>query len=115
MFELFYNGSFLKEHNTWQSTADFRNGMCIGVQQQAPARSFEFQRIQPGEAVHSFFQLRDIKTGRVVISAQRRHRIRLRSPEPRKCGSSTAMAPISTSWICLRFEQLSIPAETVGS
>ena len=91
------------------STADFRNGMCIEYNNKL-CTIVEFQHVKPGT------KLRDIKTGRVVDytfnAGTKFDSVRLETKKMQflySDGTDFNFMDMSS------FEQLSIPAETVGS
>ena len=98
------------------STADFRNGMCIEYNNKL-CTIVEFQHVKPGKGgafVRS--KLRDIKTGRVVDytfnAGTKFDSVRLETKKMQflySDGTDFNFMDMSS------FEQLSIPAETVGS
>lgn len=98
------------------STADFRNGMCIEYNNKL-CTIVEFQHVKPGKG--SAFvrtKLRDIKTGRVVDytfnAGTKFDSVRLETKKMQflySDGTDFNFMDMSS------FEQLSIPAETVGS
>lgn len=98
------------------STADFRNGMCIEYNNKL-CTIVEFQHVKPGKGgafVHT--KLRDIKTGRVVDytfnAGTKFDSVRLETKKMQflySDGTDFNFMDMSS------FEQLSIPAETVGS
>ena len=86
------------------STADFRNGMCIEYNNKL-CTIVEFQHVKPGKGgAFVRTKLRDIKTGRVVDYTFNAGTKFLYSD-----GTDFNFMDMSS------FEQLSIPAETVGS
>ena len=98
------------------STADFRNGMCIEYNNKL-CTIVEFQHVKPGKG-GSFVRtkLRDIKTGRVVDytfnAGTKFDSVRLETKKMQflySDGTDFNFMDMSS------FEQLSIPAETVGS
>ena len=98
------------------STADFRNGMCIEYNNKL-CTIVEFQHVKPdkgGAFVRT--KLRDIKTGRVVDytfnAGTKFDSVRLETKKMQflySDGTDFNFMDMSS------FEQLSIPAETVGS
>ena len=98
------------------STADFRNGMCIEYNNKL-CTIVEFQHVKPGKGgavVRT--KLRDIKTGRVVDytfnAGTKFDSVRLETKKMQflySDGTDFNFMDMSS------FEQLSIPAETVGS
>ena len=98
------------------STADFRNGMCIEYNNKL-CTIVEFQHVKPGKGgAFVRTKLRDIKTGRVVDytfnAGTKFDSVRLETKKMQflysDCTDFNFMDMSS-------FEQLSIPAETVGS
>lgn len=98
------------------STADFRNGMCIEYNNKL-CTIVEFQHVKPGKGgAFVRTKLRDIKTGRVVDytfnAGTKFDSVRLETKKMQFLYSDgTDFNFMDTS----SFEQLSIPAETVGS
>ena len=98
------------------STADFRNGMCIEYNNKLCA-IVEFQHVKPGKGgAFVRTKLRDIKTGRVVDytfnAGTKFDSVRLETKKMQflySDGVDFNFMDMSS------FEQLSIPAETVGS
>ena len=98
------------------STADFRNGMCIEYNNKL-CTIVEFQHVKPGKGgAFVRTKLRDIKTGRVVdytVNAVTKFdSVRLETKKMQflySDGTDFNFMDMSS------FEQLSIPAETVGS
>ena len=98
------------------STADFRNGMCIEYNNKL-CTIVEFQHVKPGKGgAFVRTKLRDIKTGRVVDytfnSGTKFDSVRLETKKMQflySDGTDFNFMDMSS------FEQLSIPAETVGS
>ena len=98
------------------STADFRNGMCIEYNNKL-CTIVEFQHVKPGKGgAFVRTKLRDIKTGRVVDytfnAGTKFDSVRLETKKMQflySDGSDFNFMDMSS------FEQLSIPAETVGS
>ena len=98
------------------STADFRNGMCIEYNNKLCV-IVEFQHVKPGKG-GAFVRnkLRDIKTGRVVDytfnAGTKFDSVRLETKKMQflySDGTDFNFMDMST------YDQLSIPAETVGS
>ena len=97
------------------STADFRNGMCIEYNKLCTI--VEFQHVKPGKGgAFVRTKLRDIKTGRVVDytfnAGTKFDSVRLETKKMQflySDGTDFNFMDMSS------FEQLSIPAETVGS
>ena len=98
------------------STADFRNGMCIEYNNKL-CTIVEFQHVKPGKG-GAFVRTkpRDIKTGRVVDytfnAGTKFDSVRLETKKMQflySDGTDFNFMDMSS------FEQLSIPAETVGS
>ena len=98
------------------STADFRNGMCIDYNNKL-CTIVEFQHVKPGKGgAFVRTKLRDIKTGRVVDytfnAGTKFDSVRLETKKMQflySDGTDFNFMDMSS------FEQLSIPAETVGS
>ena len=98
------------------STADFRNGMCIEYNNKL-CTIVEFQHVKPGKGgAFVRTKLRDIKTGRVVAytfnAGTKFDSVRLETQKMQflySDGTDFNFMDMSS------FEQLSIPAETVGS
>ena len=98
------------------STADFRNGMCIEYNNKL-CTIVEFQHVKPGKGgAFVRTKLRDIKTGRVVDytfnDGTKFDSVRLETKKMQflySDGTDFNFMDMSS------FEQLSIPAETVGS
>ena len=98
------------------STADFKNGMCI-VYNGKMCIITEFQHVKPGKGgAFVRTKLRDIKTGRVVDytfnAGTKFDSVRLETKKMQflySDGTDFNFMDMSS------FEQLSIPAETVGS
>ena len=98
------------------STADFRNGMCIEYNNKL-CTIVEFQHVKPGKGgAFVRTKLRDIKTGRVVDytfnAGTKFDSVRLETKKMQflySDGTDFNFMDMSS------FEQLSIPAETVGS
>ena len=98
------------------STADFRNGMCIEYNNKL-CTIVEFQHFKPGKGgAFVRTKLRDIKTGRVVDytfnAGTKFDSVRLETKKMQflySDGTDFNFMDMSS------FEQLSIPAETVGS
>lgn len=98
------------------STADFRNGMCIEYNNKL-CTIVEFQHVKPGKGgAFVRTKLRDIKTGRVVDytfnAGAKFDSVRLETKKMQflySDGTDFNFMDMSS------FEQLSIPAETVGS
>ena len=98
------------------STADFRNGMCIEYNNKL-CTIVEFQHVKPGKGgAFVRTKLRDIKTGRVVDytfnAGTKFDSVRLETKKMQflySDGTDFNLMDMSS------FEQLSIPAETVGS
>lgn len=98
------------------STADFRNGMCIEYNNKL-CTIVEFQHVKPGKGgAFVRTKLRDIKTGRVVDytfnAGTKFDSVRLETKKMQflySDGADFNFMDMSS------FEQLSIPAETVGS
>ena len=98
------------------STADFRNGMCIEYNNKL-CTIVEFQHVTPGKGgAFVRTKLRDIKTGRVVDytfnAGTKFDSVRLETKKMQflySDGTDFNFMDMSS------FEQLSIPAETVGS
>ena len=98
------------------STADFRNGMCIEYNNKLWT-IVEFQHVKPGKGgAFVRTKLRDIKTGRVVDytfnAGTKFDSVRLETKKMQflySDGTDFNFMDMSS------FEQLSIPAETVGS
>ena len=98
------------------STADFRNGMCIEYNNKLCTIG-EFQHVKPGKGgAFVRTKLRDIKTGRVVDytfnAGTKFDSVRLETKKMQflySDGTDFNFMDMSS------FEQLSIPAETVGS
>lgn len=98
------------------STADFRNGMCIEYNNKL-CTIVEFQHVKPGKGgAFVRTKLRDIKTGRVVDytfnAGTKFDCVRLETKKMQflySDGTDFNFMDMSS------FEQLSIPAETVGS
>ena len=98
------------------STADFRNGMCIEYNNKL-CTIVEFQHVKPGKGgAFVRTKLRDIKTGRVVDytfnAGTKFDSVRLETKTMHflySDGTDFNFMDMSS------FEQLSIPAETVGS
>ena len=98
------------------STADFRNGMCIKYNNKL-CTIVEFQHVKPGKGgAFVRTKLRDIKTGRVVDytfnAGTKFDSVRLETKKMQflySDGTDFNFMDMSS------FEQLSIPAETVGS
>ena len=98
------------------STADFRNGMCIEYNNKL-CSIVEFQHVKPGKGgAFVRTKLRDIKTGRVVDytfnAGTKFDSVRLETKKMQflySDGTDFNFMDMSS------FEQLSIPAETVGS
>ena len=98
------------------STADFRNGMCIEYNNKL-CTIVEFQHVKPGKGgAFVRTKLRDIKTGRVVDytfnAGTKFDSVRLETKKMQFLyseGTDFNFMDMSS------FEQLSIPAETVGS
>lgn len=98
------------------STADFRNGMCIEYNNKL-CTIVEFQHVKPGKGgAFVRTKLRDIKTGRVVDytfnAGTKFDSVRL---ETKKMQFLYSDATDFNFMDMSSFEQLSIPAETVGS
>lgn len=97
------------------STADFRNGMCIEYNGKL-CTIVEFQHVKPGKGgAFVRAKLRDIKTGRVVDytfnSGTKFDSVRLETKKMQflySDGADFNFMDMNT------YEQLSIPAETVG-
>ncbi len=97
------------------STADFRNGMCIEYNGKL-CTIVEFQHVKPGKGgAFVRTKLRDIKTGRVVDytfnSGTKFDSVRLETKKMQflySDGADFNFMDMNT------YEQLSIPAETVG-
>lgn len=98
------------------STADFRNGMCIEYNNKL-CTIVEFQHVKPGKGgAFVRTKLRDIKTGRVVDytfnAGTKFDSVRLETKKMQFLYSDG----IDFNFMDMSsFEQLSIPAETVGS
>ena len=98
------------------STADFRNGMCIEYNNKLCV-IVEFQHVKPGKGgAFVRTKLRDIKTGRVVDytfnAGTKFDSVRLETKKMQflySDGTDFNFMDMST------YDQLSIPAETVGS
>ena len=98
------------------STADFRNGMCIEYNNKL-CTIVEFQHVKPGKGgAFVRMKMRDIKTGRVVDytfnAGTKFDSVRLETKKMQflySDGTDFNFMDMSS------FEQLSIPAETVGS
>lgn len=98
------------------STADFRNGMCIEYNNKL-CTIVEFQHVKPGKGgAFVRTKLRDIKTGRVVDytfnAGTKFDSVRLETKKMQflySDGTDFNFMDMSS------FEQLSIPAEAVGS
>ena len=98
------------------STADFRNGMCIEYNNKL-CTIVEFQHVKPGKGgAFVRTKLRDIKTGRVVDytfnAGTKFDSVRLETKKMQflySDGTDFNFMDMSS------FEQLSLPAETVGS
>lgn len=98
------------------STAEFRNGMCIEYNNKL-CTIVEFQHVKPGKGgAFVRTKLRDIKTGRVVDytfnAGTKFDSVRLETKKMQflySDGTDFNFMDMSS------FEQLSIPAETVGS
>ena len=98
------------------STADFRNGMCIEYNNKL-CTIVEFQHVKPGKGgAFVRTKLRDSKTGRVVDytfnAGTKFDSVRLETKKMQflySDGTDFNFMDMSS------FEQLSIPAETVGS
>ena len=98
------------------STADFRNGMCIEYNNKL-CTIVEFQHVKPGKGgAFVRTKLRDIKAGRVVDytfnAGTKLDSVRLETKKMQflySDGTDFNFMDMSS------FEQLSIPAETVGS
>lgn len=98
------------------STADFRNGMCIEYNNKL-CTIVEFQHVKPGKGgAFVRTKLRDIKTGRVVDytfnAGTKFDSVRLETKKMQflySDGTDFNFMDMSS------FEQLSIPAETLGS
>ena len=98
------------------STADFRNGMCIEYNNKL-CTIVEFQHVKPGKGgAFVRTKLRDIKTGREVDytfnAGTKFDSVRLETKKMQflySDGTDFNFMDMSS------FEQLSIPAETVGS
>lgn len=98
------------------STVDFRNGMCIEYNNKL-CTIVEFQHVKPGKGgAFVRTKLRDIKTGRVVDytfnAGTKFDSVRLETKKMQflySDGTDFNFMDMSS------FEQLSIPAETVGS
>lgn len=98
------------------STADFRNGMCIEYNNKL-CTIVEFQHVKPGKGgAFVRTKLRDIKTGRVVDytfnAGTKFDSVRLETKKMQflySDGTDFNFMDMSS------FEQLSIPAEIVGS
>ena len=98
------------------STADFKNGMCI-IYNNKMCTIVEFQHVKPGKGgAFVRTKLRDIKTGRVVDytfnAGTKFDSVRLETKKMQflySDGTDFNFMDMSS------FEQLSIPAETVGS
>lgn len=98
------------------STADFRNGMCIEYNNKLCV-IVEFQHVKPGKGgAFVRTKLRDIKTGRVVDytfnAGTKFDSVRLETKKMQflySDGADFNFMDMST------YDQLSIPAETVGS
>ena len=98
------------------STADFRNGMCIEYNNKL-CTIVEFQHVKPGKGgAFVRTKLRDIKTGRVVDytfnAGTKFDSVRLETKKMQflySDGTDFNFMDMSS------IEQLSIPAETVGS
>ncbi len=98
------------------STADFRNGMCIEYNNKL-CTIVEFQHVKPGKGgAFVRTKLRDIKTGRVVDytfnSGTKFEPVRLETKKMQFLYSDGADFNFMDS---NTYEQLAIPAETVGS
>ena len=98
------------------STADFRNGMCIEYNNKL-CTIVEFQHVKPGKGgAFVRTKLRDIKTGRVVDytfnSGTKFEAVRLETKKMQFLYSDGADFNFMDS---NTYEQLAIPAETVGS
>ncbi len=98
------------------STADFRNGMCIEYNNKL-CTIVEFQHVKPGKGgAFVRTKLRDIKTGRVVDytfnSGTKFEPVRLETKKMQFLYSDGADFNFMDS---STYEQLAIPAETVGS
>ncbi len=98
------------------STADFRNGMCIEYNNKL-CTIVEFQHVKPGKGgAFVRTKLRDIKTGRVVDytfnSGTKFEAVRLETKKMQFLYSDGADFNFMDS---STYEQLAIPAETVGS
>ena len=98
------------------STADFRNGMCIEYNNKL-CTIVEFQHVKPGKGgAFVRTKLRDIKTGRVVDytfnAGTKFDSVRL---ETKKMQFLYSDGTDFNFMDMASFEQLSIPAETVGS
>ena len=98
------------------STADFRNGMCVEYNNKLCV-IVEFQHVKPGKGgAFVRTKLRDIKTGRVVDytfnAGTKFDSVRLETKKMQflySDGTDFNFMDMST------YDQLSIPAETVGS
>ena len=98
------------------STADFRNGMCIEYNNKL-CTIVEFQHVKPGKGgAFVRTKLRDIKTGRVVDytfnSGTKFEAVRLETKKMQFLYSDGADFNFMDS---STYEQLAIPAETVGT
>ncbi len=98
------------------STADFRNGMCIEYNNKL-CTIVEFQHVKPGKGgAFVRTKLRDIKTGRVVDytfnSGTKFEAVRLETKKMQYLYSDGTDFNFMDS---NTYEQLAIPAETVGS
>ncbi len=98
------------------STADFRNGMCIEYNNKL-CTIVEFQHVKPGKGgAFVRTKLRDIKTGRVVDytfnSGTKFEAVRLETKKMQFLYSDGTDFNFMDS---NTYEQLAIPAETVGS
>ena len=98
------------------STADFRNGICIEYNNKL-CTIVEFQHVKPGKGgAFVRTKLRDIKTGRVVDytfnSGTKFEAVRLETKKMQFLYSDGADFNFMDS---NTYEQLAIPAETVGS
>ena len=98
------------------STADFKNGMCIEYNNKL-CTIVEFQHVKPGKGgAFVRTKLRDIKTGRVVDytfnAGTKFDSVRLETKKMQLLYSDG----VDFNFMDMSsFEQLSIPAETVGS
>jgi elongation factor P len=113
---LIAKNSSQKEHIVAISTADFRNGMCIEYNNKL-CTIVEFQHVKPGKGgAFVRTKLRDIKTGRVVDytfnSGTKFEAVRLETKKMQYLYSDGTDFNFMDS---NTYEQLAIPAETVGS